>query len=151
MNIRNRTQSDVTVGSRRKWQVGESSKLAGQVRSKDEFDVARTLANFSETAINFETDHPRSSSSQIGSSVEREKTLNKLAHDRRSVICENHQTATGCQDADMDTDDDIDVEGIDDPLADIEGVNDEMETDPPDQSRKEPESHVDVVEVSHFP
>lgn len=108
-------------------------------RSKDEFDVARTLAKFSTTAINFDSDRQSSSS-------EREKTLTKLSHDRRSVICENPGSVHTNQshDADMDTDDDIDIDvealdeiGIDDPLADVEGVYEDslMDTDQPETYR----------------
>ena len=127
MNIRSRTQSDVTATRRLM-----EKRLANQVRSKDEFDVARTLANFSETAINF-TDSDRQSCSS-----DREKTLDNLSHDRNSVICKNPGSihTNQSQDADMDTDDDVDVVGddmTDDPLEDFDGYGDDndngMETD----------------------
>jgi len=142
MNIRNRTQSDVSAASRRLNRLQNQ-----QARSKDEFDVARTLANFSETAITFDSDR------QSGSS-ERDKTLNQLSHDRRSVICENpgsvHTGQSVDMDAEMDDEEssDIDVEGIDDPLADIGDVcDDNMETDQPEfvQRQDQHEDHKVII------
>jgi hypothetical protein len=129
MNIRSRTQSDVCPMSRR---INNRYSASQVQRSKDEFDVARTLANFSESAVNFD----QGPDSQSKSS-ERAHRLIQLSMDPQSVISENPGSVATSTSNDQEMDDggsdaDVDVEGLEDadPLDDIEGVCDEpMDTE----------------------
>lgn len=133
MGIRNRTQSDAT----RRRPSSFASASSSEHRSKDEFDVARTLASLSREYIDF--DDMNEKNYEVN---EREKKLAQLSRDRNSVICENPSSSLSASSSsydapnhpsmedESDVDSDIDVERIDDdPLAEIDNACDDMEID----------------------
>lgn len=121
VSIRNRTQSDISASSRRRL---ARTVAAPSGRSKDEFDVALTLASFHNTPYDFKNATRQEKDSMLSALSMSEKSVIQAPLTQRQMQRPDSSVDSMELDDtrrnDQGSDEEIDVVGNQDPLADID-------------------------------